>query len=134
MAKVHGRNAYLTIDGKLVSADGNSITLDITGDAAEWICFGSWWKSNDPGPIGAVLSGEFYWDIETNHADHEIWNQWEASKVTFSFRPGGSAVNNYEYSGYVISGKYTISAPIGGMVTGSFSQPITGQVLRTILT
>lgn len=133
MAKIHGRNAYLTIDGKNFHQDSNSITLDITGDSAEFEVFGSWWKESLAGNISWTIGGEFLWDVDANHADHELWNQWEAAYKAMVFRPGGSVVGLYEYTGNVISGSYSIAAPVGGMVAGSFSLKGTGQLLRTII-
>ena len=133
MAKVHGRNAYLTIDGKNFHQDSNSITLDIVGDTAEYDVFGNWWKRSLPGDIGWTIKGEFFWDIDTNHVDHELWNQWEASEVAMDFRPGGSVVGLYSYTGSVIIGSYSISSPVAGMITGSFSLQGSGQLSRTII-
>lgn len=133
MAKVHGRNAYLTIDGKNFHQDSNSITLDITGDNAEYDIFGTWWKQALAGNISWTVGGEFFWDVDSNHADHALWNQWEAAEVAMDFRPGGSVIGLYSYTGSVISGTYSIASPVAGIVTGTFSLKGSGQVSRTII-
>ena len=133
MAFVHGKSTDFSIDDtsgtpRNISAYVNSVDFPDNVETAETTAFGSTAKSYIVGLTDATISVSGLWDATL---DGYISGGAEPASRSFIFGPAGSTVSNIKYTGEAIVTSYSISNPVGDVVTFSLDLQVTGAVTRT---
>ena len=128
----HGKSTDFAIDDTGGSSRNISDTLtDVsfpqTIDTAETTAFGSSNKSYIVGLKDTTISVSGIWDATV---DGYISGTEPASR-TFIYGPAGSTSGNVKYTGEAIMTNYSVSNPVGDVVTFSMDLQVTGAVTRT---
>ena len=128
----HGKSTDFAIDDTGGSSRNISDTLtDVsfpqTIDTAETTAFGSSNKSYIVGLKDTTISVSGIWDATV---DGYISGTEPASR-TFIYGPAGSTGGNVKYTGEAIMTNYSVSNPVGDVVTFSMDLQVTGAVTRT---
>lgn len=130
MAQIHGKDAYISLNGSVLSGEGNNVTLNISVDTADATAFGDNWKVFLEGVAEWNISAEFFFDgANKKAADVAMDTIGKGPKVVI-FYPGGSGATNVSYTGSAIITKCNKSAPVGGAVTLSMSLQGTGTLTK----
>ena len=130
---VHGKSTNFTLDDTAGSVRDLSNTLtsvdfpDST-ETAETTAFGSSAKSYIVGLSDATISLSGIWDATV---DGYFSGGSEPSSRSFVYGPAGSTAGNVKYTGEAILTSYSISNPVGDVVTYSADLQVTGAVTRT---
>lgn len=125
MAFVHGKGAWLVIDGTDVSSYTDQTSLNRVKDLFETTTFGNDDKTQIDGlreydlPIGGK------WDPAL---DAVIDGADDGSSIAFQFAPGGSATMGYNGNAFISN--YNIDSPVGGGVTWTATFKPSGSVTR----
>ena len=132
MAFVHGKNSVFKLDnsgGSLtdISTYVNNVDFPETADVAETSTLGSSNKSFVVGLKDATISVSCLWD---STVDGYIMGGTEPSTRTFIFGPAGSTSGYVKYTGECILTNYSVSNPVGDVVTYSLDLQCTGGVTR----
>ena len=127
----HGKSTDFAIDDTGGSSRNISDTLtDVsfpqTIDTAEPTAFGSSNKSYIVGLKDTTISVSGIWDATV---DGYISGTEPASR-TFIYGPAGSGSGNVKYTGEAIMTNYSVSNPVGDVVTYSVDLQVTGAVTR----
>jgi len=130
---VHGKSTNFTLDDTAgsvrdISNTVTSVDLPETLDTAETTAFGSSAKSYIVGLTDATISVSGIWDATV---DGYIAGGAEPASRSFVFGPAGSTVGNVKYTGEAIVTSYSISNPVGDVVTYSLDLQVTGSISRT---
>lgn len=130
---VHGKSTNFTLDDTSGSVRDISNTLTSVDfpsniDVAETTAFGSSAKSYIVGLEDATISCSGIWD---STVDGYITGGTEPASRSFVYGPAGSTVGNVKYTGEAIVTSYSISNPVGDVVTYSLDLQVTGVVTRT---
>ena len=128
----HGKSTDFAIDDTGGSSRNISDTLtDVsfpqTIDTAETTAFGSSNKSYIVGLKDTTISVSGIWDATV---DGYISGTEPASR-SFIYGPAGSTSGNVKYTGEAIMTNYSVSNPVGDVVTFSMALQVTGAVTRT---
>ena len=129
---VHGKSTNFQLDdtsGSIrdISNTVTSVDFPETLDTAETTAFGSSAKSYIVGLTDATISVSGIWDATV---DGYIAGGAEPASRSFVFGPAGSTVSNIKYSGEAIVTSYSISNPVGDVVTYSLDLQVTGAITR----
>tara|TARA_R100000655_G_scaffold1922_1_gene7221 strand:+ start:2144 stop:2551 length:408 start_codon:yes stop_codon:yes gene_type:complete len=127
----HGKSTDFAIDDTGGSSRNISDTLtDVsfpqTIDTAETTAFGSSNKSYIVGLKDTTISVSGIWDATV---DGYISGTEPASR-SFIYGPAGSTGGNVKYTGEAIMTNYSVSNPVGDVVTFSMDLQVTGAVTR----
>lgn len=130
---VHGKSTNFTLDDtsgvvRNISDTVTSVDFPDTIDLAETTAFGSSAKSYIVGLTDATLSISGIWDATV---DGYLSGGAEPASRSFVFGPAGSTAGNVKYTGEAIVTSYSISNPVGDVVTYSLDLQVTGPVTRT---
>ena len=130
---VHGKSTFFTLDdtGGVVRDIGNTLTsVDFPDsiETAETTAFGSTAKSYIVGLTDATLSISGIWDATV---DGYLAGGAEPASRSFVYGPAGSTAGNVKYTGEAIMTSYSISNPVGDVVTFSLDLQVTGPTTRT---
>jgi predicted secreted protein len=130
---VHGKSTNFTLDDtsgtvRNISDTVTSVDFPDTIDTAETTAFGASAKSYIVGLSDATLSVSGIWDATV---DGYISGGAEPASRSFVFGPAGSTAGNVKYTGEAIVTSYSISNPVGDVVTYSLDLQVTGAVTRT---
>jgi hypothetical protein len=130
---VHGKSTNFTLDDTAgsvrdISNTVTSVDLPETLDTAETTAFGSSAKSYIVGLTDATISVSGIWDATV---DGYIAGGAEPASRSFVFGPAGSTAGNVKYTGEAIVTSYSISNPVGDVVTYSLDLQVTGSITRT---
>jgi hypothetical protein len=133
MAFVHGKSTNFTLDDtsgsvRDISAFVNNVDFPETTETAETTAFGSTAKSYIVGLTDSTISVSGMWD---STLDGYIAGGAEPASRSFVFGPAGSTAGNVKYTGEAIVTSYSISNPVGDVVTFSLDLQVTGAVTRT---
>ena len=133
MAFVHGKSTNFTLDDtsgsvRDISAFVNNVDFPETTETAETTAFGSTAKSYIVGLTDSTISVSGMWD---STLDGYIAGGAEPASRSFVFGPAGSTASNVKYTGEAIVTSYSISNPVGDVVTFSLDLQVTGAVTRT---
>lgn len=133
MAFVHGKSTNFTLDDTTgsvrdISAFINNVDFPETTETAETTAFGSTAKSYIVGLTDSTISVSGMWD---STLDGYIAGGAEPASRSFVFGPAGSTASNIKYTGECIVTSYSISNPVGDVVTFSLDLQVTGVVTRT---
>ena len=129
---VHGKSTNFTLDDTAgsvrdISNTVTSVDFPETLDTAETTAFGSNAKSYIVGLTDATISVSGIWDATV---DGYIAGGAEPASRSFVFGPAGSTAGNVKYSGEAIVTSYSISNPVGDVVTYSLDLQVTGAITR----
>jgi len=130
---VHGKSTNFTLDDTAgsvrdISNTVTSVDFPETLDTAETTAFGSSAKSYIVGLTDATISVSGIWDATV---DGYIAGGAEPASRSFVFGPAGSTAGNVKYTGEAIVTSYSISNPVGDVVTYSLDLQVTGSISRT---
>ncbi len=130
---VHGKSTNFTLDDTAGSVRDLSNTLTSVDfpesiETAETTAFGSSAKSYIVGLSDATVSLSGIWDATV---DGYIAGGAEPASRSFVYGPAGSTAGNVKYTGEAIVTSYSISNPVGDVVTYSLDLQVTGAVTRT---
>ena len=130
---VHGKSTNFTLDDTAGSVRDISNTLTSVDfpdsvDVAETTAFGSSAKSYIVGLTDATISCSGIWD---STVDGYIAGGAEPASRSFVYGPAGSTSGNVKYTGEAIVTSYSISNPVGDVVTYTLDLQVTGAVTRT---
>ena len=129
---VHGKSTNFQLDDtsgtiRDISNTVTSVDFPETLDTAETTAFGSSAKSYIVGLTDATISVSGIWDATV---DGYIAGGAEPASRSFVFGPAGSTVSNVKYSGEAIVTSFSISNPVGDVVTFSLDLQVTGAITR----
>lgn len=129
---VHGKGTAFTLDntaGSVVDISNTLTSVDFpeTIETAETTAFGSSAKSYIVGLKDASISVSGIWDATT---DGVVMGGAEPASRSFVYGPAGSGTGAVKYSGEAIVTSYSISNPVGDVVTFSLDLQVTGAVTR----
>ena len=128
---VHGKSTDFELDdtggtSRSLSNVLTSVDFPETIDTAETTAFGATSKSYIVGLRDATISMSGLWDATV---DGYIIGTEPATR-SFIFGPAGSTSSNVKYTGECILTNYSISYPVGDVVTFSLDLQVTGNVTR----
>ena len=128
---VHGKSTDFELDdtggtSRSLSNVLTSVDFPEIIETAETTAFGSTSKSYIVGLRDATISVSGLWDATV---DGYIIGTEPATR-TFIFGPAGSTGGNVKYTGEAILTNYSISNPVGDVVTFSLDLQVTGNVTR----
>jgi predicted secreted protein len=130
---VHGKSTNFTLDDTAGTVRDLSDTLTSVDfpesiETAETTAFGSSAKSYIVGLSDATISLSGIWDATV---DGYIAGGAEPASRSFVYGPAGTTGGNVKYTGEAIVTSYSISNPVGDVVTYSVDLQVTGAVTRT---
>ena len=130
---VHGKSTDFSLDDtsgtpRNISNTLTSVDFPESIDTAETTAFGSSAKSYIVGLSDVTISVSGIWD---STVDGYIAGGAEPASRSFVYGPAGSTVSNVKYTGEAIVTGYSISNPVGDVVTFSLDLQVTGAVTRT---
>ncbi len=128
---VHGKSTDFELDdtsgtSRSLANTLTSVDFPETIDTAETTAFGATSRSYLVGLRSATISISGLWD---STVDGYIIGTEPASR-SFIFGPAGSTGGNVKYTGEAILTNYSISNPVGDVVTYSIDLQVTGNVTR----
>jgi len=128
---VHGKSTDFELDdtggtSRSLANTLTSVDFPETIDTAETTAFGATSKSYLVGLRDATISVSGLWDATI---DGYIIGTEPATR-SFIFGPAGSTGGNVKYTGECILTNYSISNPVGDVVTYSLDLQVTGNVTR----
>ena len=128
---VHGKSTDFELDdtsgtSRSLANTLTSVDFPETIDTAETTAFGATSRSYIVGLRSATISVSGLWDATI---DGYIIGTEPASR-SFIFGPAGSTGGNVKYTGEAILTNYSISNPVGDVVTYSIDLQVTGNVTR----
>ena len=129
---VHGKSTDFELDdtggtSRSLSNVLTSVDFPEIIETAETTAFGSTSKSYIVGLRDATISVSGLWDATVD--GYLIGT--EPATRTFIFGPAGSTSSNVKYTGEAILTNYSVSSPVGDVVTFSLDLQCTGGVTRT---
>ena len=129
---VHGKSTHFSLDdtggtSRDISDVLNSVDFPEIIETAETTAFGATSKSYIVGLRDATISVSGIWD---STVDGYIIGTEPATR-TFIFGPAGSTGGFVKYTGECILTNYSVSSPVGDVVTFSLDLQCTGGVTRT---
>jgi len=129
---VHGKSTDFEIDdtsgtSRNISNTVTNVDFPETLDTAETTAFGSTSKSYIVGLRDATISVSGIWDATV---DGYIRGGAEPASRSFIFGPAGDTGGNVKYTGEAIVTNYSISNPVGDVVTYTLDLQVTGDVTR----
>lgn len=129
---VHGKNTDFALDdtggvSRDISDTVTNVDFPETLDTAETTAFGSTSKSYIVGLRDATISVSGIWDATV---DGYIRGGAEPASRSFIFGPAGDTGGNVKYTGEAIVTNYSISNPVGDVVTYTLDLQVTGDVTR----
>lgn len=130
---VHGKSTDFSLDDtsgtpRNISNVLTSVDFPETIETAETTAFGSSAKSYIVGLKDATISVSGIWD---STVDGYVMGGSEPASRSFIYGPAGSTAGNVKYTGEAIVTNYSISNPVGDVVTFSLDLQVTGSVTRT---
>jgi len=137
MAFVHGKSTVFKVDnsgGTLtdISAYVDNVDFPQTVETAETTTFGSGSKTYIVGLKDSTISISGKWDGAASAVDVTLSGiLGQSATVTFEYGPSGSTAGNVKYTGECMLTNYSVSAPVGDVVTFSGDFQVTGAVTRT---
>ena len=123
----HGKGTEVLLDEFDLSSYFNSVDTSRSTDTAETTAFGSSSKSYIVGLRDATISVSGIWDATVDG----YFIGTEPASRTFIYGPAGDTGGNVKYTGEAILTSFSISNPVGDVVTYSADFQVTGDVTRT---
>ena len=128
----HGKSTDFAVDdtggtSRNISDTLTDVSFPQTIDTAETTAFGSSNKSYIVGLKDTTISVSGIWDATV---DGYISGTEPASR-SFIYGPAGTTSGNVKYTGEAIMTNYSVSNPVGDVVTFTMDLQVTGAVTRT---
>ena len=129
---VHGKSVDFALDdtsgtSRNISDTLNSVDFPEVTETADTTAFGSSSRSFIVGLESATMSLSGLWD---STVDGYMKGGTEPASRSFIYGPAGSTGGNVKYTGEAIMTNYSISSPVGDVVTYSADLQVTGAVTR----
>ena len=129
---VHGKSVDFALDdtsgsSRNISDTLNSVDFPEVTETADTTAFGSSSRSFIVGLESATISISGLWD---STVDGYMKGGTEPASRSFIYGPAGSTSGNVKYTGEAIMTNYSISSPVGDVVTYSADLQVTGAVTR----
>ena len=129
---VHGKSVDFALDdtsgsSRNISNTLNSVDFPEVTETADTTAFGSSSRSFIVGLESATISISGLWD---STVDGYMKGGTEPASRSFIYGPAGSTGGNVKYTGEAIMTNYSISSPVGDVVTYSADLQVTGAVTR----
>ena len=129
---VHGKSVDFALDdtggtSRNISDTLNSVDFPEVTETADTTAFGSSSRSFIVGLESATISISGLWDATV---DGYIKGGTEPASRSFIYGPAGSTGGNVKYTGEAILTNYSVSSPVGDVVTYSCDLQVTGAVTR----
>jgi len=129
---VHGKSVDFALDdtggtSRNISDTLNSVDFPETTETADTTAFGSSSRSFIVGLESATISISGLWDATV---DGYMKGGTEPASRSFIYGPAGSTGGNVKYTGEAIMTNYSVSSPVGDVVTYSADLQVTGAVTR----
>ena len=129
---VHGKSVDFALDdtsgsSRNISDTLNSVDFPEVTETADTTAFGSSSRSFIVGLESATISISGLWD---STVDGYMKGGTEPASRSFIYGPAGSTGGNVKYTGEAILTHYSISSPVGDVVTYSVDLQVTGAVTR----
>jgi|TARA_R100001230_G_C5629197_1_gene137213 hypothetical protein len=129
---VHGKSVDFALDdtsgsSRNISDTLNSVDFPEVTETADTTAFGSSSRSFIVGLESATISISGLWD---STVDGYMKGGTEPASRSFIYGPAGSTGGNVKYTGEAIMTNYSISSPVGDVVTYSADLQVTGAVTR----
>ena len=129
---VHGKSVDFALDdtsgsSRNISDTLNSVDFPEVTETADTTAFGSSSRSFIVGLESATISISGLWD---STVDGYMKGGTEPASRSFIYGPAGSTGGNVKYPGEAIMTNYSISSPVGDVVTYSADLQVTGAVTR----
>ena len=129
---VHGKSTHFEIDdtggtSRDISNTLTSVDFPESIDTAETTAFGATSKSYIVGLRDATLSISGIWDATVDG----YFIGTEPASRTFIYGPAGNTAGNVKYTGEAILTSFSVSNPVGDVVTYSADFQCTGDITRT---
>ena len=129
---VHGKSVDFALDdtsgtSRNISDTLNSVDFPEVTETADTTAFGSSSRSFIVGLESATMSLSGLWD---STVDGYMKGGTEPASRSFIYGPAGSTGGNVKYTGEAIMTNYSISSPVGDVVTFSVDLQVTGAVTR----
>ena len=129
---VHGKSVDFALDdtsgtSRNISDTLNSVDFPEVTETADTTAFGSSSRSFIVGLESATMSISGLWD---STVDGYMKGGTEPASRSFIYGPAGSTGGNVKYTGEAIMTNYSISSPVGDVVTFSVDLQVTGAVTR----
>lgn len=129
MAFVHGKSAYVSVDGDDLSAYANSVTFTRTGDSHETTTFGANSKTYAPGLKDATATIEGIYDNTALTGPGAVLRPLlGGAAVTLVYRPEGTGTGKPQASVSAVVTSYEETVPVADMVTWSAEFQFTGDI------
>ncbi len=130
---VHGKSVDFALDdtggtSRNLSDTLNSVDFPESTETADTTAFGSSSRSFIVGLESATISLSGLWDATV---DGYMKGGTEPASRSFVYGPAGSTGGNVKYTGEAIMTNYSVSSPVGDVVTYSADLQVTGAVTRT---
>jgi hypothetical protein len=134
MAKTHGKDSHLSVDGAAVGDYCDSIELDRSVDMADSTTIGQESKTFLPGLDGAAMTLAGKWDSIAEVGPDAVLAPALASKelVAFAYGPEGNAAGKIRYTGNCYVERYAVSSPLEGIVKFNSTLRVNGAVARDV--
>ena len=129
---VHGKSVDFELDdtsgtSRSISDTLNSVDFPEVTETADTTAFGSSSRSFIVGLESATISISGLWDATV---DGYIKGGTEPASRACIYGPAGATSSNVKYTGEAILTNYSISSPVGDVVTYSCDLQVTGAVTR----
>jgi hypothetical protein len=136
--KTHGKDAYFAIEDSgaaVLRAIGiycDNIELDRDFDVADSSTIGQESKTGLPGLDGATITLSGKWDSAATTGPDVVLSGAFAAKILvgFEFGPEGNTTGKVKYSGECYVKRYSVGAPLEGIVKFNSTCQVDGAVTR----
>lgn len=132
MARYHGKNTFLSVDGVDLSPYLNEVTWPNDRDTAESSTFGQDAKTYVAGLSDSTIDLGGVWDDTAVSGPDVVLPPLLAddAPVEVIFGPSGDAATRRRFTAQAILTSYETTAPIGDVVAFSASFQVTGPITR----
>lgn len=116
MAQIHGKNAYVSLDGTDISAVCNSVGPKRSADSHETTTFGKSSKTYQGGLLDGTVSLEGIYESGASGVK-DVIEDLLGTTVDFVYRPEGTGTGKPEQSGNAVVTAYEETTPVADMIT-----------------
>lgn len=128
MAKIHGKNAKITVDSVNVSAHTNSIEFEQTADDHDTTTFGNTGHTYQGGLTDGKISLKGLFDNDDTTGPRAAFQDNVGLVVAFEYQPEGTGTGKKQSTGNALITSYKESTPVADMITWEAELKISGAV------
>lgn len=129
MARVAGKDGFISLNGQDMSGESNSFTITIESDTFEVTAFSDAAKTHVEGKYGWSVDFEAFYDNSDNKWADLLVDQLGQGALLGTFAPEGTAADYY--SGNVFRETWDIETPVDGAITVSGTLRGSGALTKT---